>query len=83
MRPSKLVCWNGEQGIPPQFRPLQWFIISGASKRASEKEPSYYRSMVELGFSSSSDRHQIEVVRLLCTRCKLPLTVQKGAVIYR
>lgn len=51
-----------EQGIPPQHRPLQWFIISGASRRCAEKGSNYYRSMVELGFSSSTDRHQIETV---------------------
>lgn len=48
------------KGIPPELRPLQWFVISGAAKRASEKEPMYYRSMVELG-QSSSDCNQIEI----------------------
>lgn len=37
------------QGIPPDLRPPQWFVISGAAKRASEKLPMCYRSMVALG----------------------------------
>lgn len=48
------------KGIPPQFRGDQWFVISGAAARAAEKGPHYFRTMVELGRSSSTDRQQIQ-----------------------
>lgn len=53
------------QGIPPQFRGDQWFVISGAAARAAEKGPHYFRTMVELGRSSSTDRQQIQTVSRL------------------
>ena len=53
------------QGIPPQYRADQWFVISGAAVRAAQKGPNYYRSMVDLGRASSADAAQIETVRLL------------------
>jgi hypothetical protein len=53
------------QGIPPQFRGDQWFVISGAAARAAEKGSHYFRTMVELGRSSSTDRQQIQTVSRL------------------
>lgn len=59
--PSEDTCKKlCRKGIPPEARPLQWFVISGAARRAASKDRMYYRQMVEIG-RNSSDYNQIDI----------------------